>query len=557
MRRSGAVRVAFPTASELAVARLTVAVIVVLIALVGGPSINMRAVIVLAIAAAVLSGLALLWVFRATTPRLLPHVQFTIDVVLVTVLLWYTGGAVSPFKFLFLLPVIVAAAKLGTRAASGIAATSVAGYVAVAVLGSGDWSFVGRSGVLAEFATLVVSLALVVVLVGALASRAGSERRALAATRSDLETANLRMSSIVESLRSGLVLVDHQGRVAYINRVGQTILGGGSVEYAGLEYRVAFAEVPAFCERIASALDAGRPESRGEFYVRRRDGSAVPVGLSTSILRDESGVDRGVVAIFQDLTDVRRLEERARHADQLAVLGEFAAGIAHEIRNPLNVIKGSIDLLREGLEDDGDEARLAGLVSREADRLSKLVNDVLRYGRMDPGDRDPVRLDELVREVAVVLERHESRRPGTAIEIVADHPVTADINEEQIKQVILNLGVNALEAIEDEGLVRISVVPPVGSGRGVDAGAREGEVAVIVEDTGCGMAGGKLDEIFQPFRTSKKHGTGLGLAIVDKIMEAHGGRVTARSTLGKGSTFVICLAAHELQSGRDDTKGKA
>ncbi len=268
----------------------------------------------------------------------------------------------------------------------------------------------------------------------------------------------------------------------------------------------------------------------------------MPVGLSTSILCDGQGQERGVIAIFQDLTEARRLEERLRHEDRLAALGEFAAGLAHEIRNPLNAIKGSVDLLREGAGLSGDDAKLLDLVTRESDRLNKLVRDVLEFGRMESPERESVRLDSLLQEVAVIARNHPSCGPGADLSVDAPEPLEGVVNADEVRRALLNLTINALEAIEDGGSVRISLVKqtefPI---HGLEAGSGY-EVAIVVEDTGCGIPPGKRDEMFQPFKTTKKGGTGLGLSIVDKIVQSHGGRITVASESGRGSRFVVYLS---------------
>jgi signal transduction histidine kinase len=304
---------------------------------------------------------------------------------------------------------------------------------------------------------------------------------------------------------------------------------------------VAFAEVPAFCERLASTLEAGRPQTRAEFFVRQPGARSVPVGLTTSILKDDDGVDRGVIAVFQDLTEARRLEERSRHEERLAALGEFAAGLAHEIRNPLNAIKGSVDLIRESAKPDAGDARLFDLVVREIDRLNRLVGDVLTYGRMESGERQIIRLDELVDEVAAMARNHPSYRQEIALETGPQERVEGHANAEQMKRVLLNLLVNAFEAVEGAGRVRVAAVAKGSFGaRGLEGGP-DASAALVVEDTGAGISPDRRAEVFQPFHTTKKGGTGLGLAIVDKIVRGHGGRIAVASEVGRGSRFVVYL----------------
>ncbi len=531
----------FPHTQGIVVARLLIAVVVVVIALVGGAGFELTPIVWLGIAVAVLTGAYLVWIRVDVRRVVLLHVQFATDVVFVTALAHFSGGIASPFRLLYFLPVISASARLGAPSGMSFAAGAVAGQIVLMFLDRRSWTGLEEAGTIAETAILVVSLGLVSIVSAFLARRARDSEDDLESTRKSLDTAELRLSNIVDSLRSGLVLVDGDGRLIYMNTAGRGILGIAEPGAEALDYRVVFAEVPAFCERIASALDAGRPETRVEFFVRRAQGGNVPVGLSTSILKTEEEGEQGVVAIFQDLTEARRLEERARHDDRLTALGEFAAGVAHEIRNPLNAIKGSTDLLRDTLKPEGDEAKLFDLVTRESNRLSKLIDEVLQYGRMESGERRSVRLDSLAEEIVAISKSHPSYRKNIDLVVESADPIESVVSPEQIKRALLNLTINAIESIEAKGSVRLSVVRSDDFGsRGLEGG-HGFHVAVLVEDTGCGIASDWREDCFQPFKTTKKEGTGLGLAIVDKIVKAHEGRIAVATELGRGTRFVVYL----------------
>lgn len=536
-------RESFPRTKTVITARLLIAVIVVITALVGGSGVTLPAIITLGIIAVALTGVYLFWHSTGIHPRLLVFVQCAVDVVFITVVAHFSGGLASPFKLLYFLPVIVTAGRLGTREGVIVATGAVVGHFVLAVTGRVSWSHLLESGAVAEILTLLVALLLVAVLEGHLARKASESREKLEVTRTELDTAQLRIANILDSMGSGLVLVDSDGRLVYLNRTGETILGLAEAVAGGSDYRIVFADVPAFCDHISAALSAGRPEVRAEFFVRRGNGGTVPVGLSTSILRDDDGRDCGVVAIFQDLTDVRRMEERLRHDDRLSALGEFAAGVAHEIRNPLYAIKGSVDLLKDCIEPTEETTRLIELVARETDRLNGLLKDVLQYGGIESGERENTRLDVLVGEVAELARRHPAMTPEITLDLDASEPTESVVNSEQIRRAIFNLVINAIQAVDGKGSVRVSVVPEREfAGRGMAAGAGW-DVAVVVEDTGPGIPSEKRDEIFLPFHTTKKGGTGLGLAIVDKAVQAHGGRVAIVSESGRGSRFVVYLPA--------------
>jgi signal transduction histidine kinase len=181
------------------------------------------------------------------------------------------------------------------------------------------------------------------------------------------------------------------------------------------------------------------------------------------------------------------------------------------------------------------------LVAREADRLNALLQDVLQFGRMESGERETVRLDALAREVEELARQHPAMEPAKDLTVDAPETIEGTVNAEQIRRALLNLTINALEAVGDGGKVRLSLVPAGGfAERGLAGGTGCG-VAFVVDDNGPGIPADKKDEVFQPFRTTKKGGTGLGLAIVDKTVQAHGGRIAVVSKPGRGSRFIVYL----------------
>jgi len=520
-------------------ARVIASCVVVAAAFAGGERLQSLPVIVVAATAAV-SAAVYAWAERREIGGLAAvRSQLLLDVVFVTLLARYSGGLESPFTLLYYLPVVAAAQRLRRRDVTTLAFASLGGYLVLAFVGFEGWITLWGSGALAEMGVLALSLMLVAALASFLSSRARESERKLDEARSALDVAELRLSSVAGSMRSGLAIVDSDGRVAYLNPAGEQILALRRGEIVGHPHEEVLAHAPIMSERIASALRSGEPESRVELTVERGGGAAVPVGLSTSILEDEGGSGKGVVAVFQDLTDVRRHEEEKRHADRLAAIGEFAAGVAHEIRNPLNAIRGSVELLRDirGPVAD-DEAKLYGLVIRESDRLSNLVRDILHYGRPDRGSRSRVDLIPLVSEVAAIVRHHPSLVEGIEVE-TAGSAGSIEADPEQIKQAVLNLAVNAVEAIEDGGRVTIMAVAGTEFAERDIEGDPAREVAVVVEDTGCGIDGDAVADLTKPFATTKKGGTGLGLAIVDRIVQSHGGRIEVRGERGVGTRFVL------------------
>ncbi len=247
-------------------------------------------------------------------------------------------------------------------------------------------------------------------------------------------------------------------------------------------------------------------------------------------LFDREGANRGHVVALEDLTSIRAREEAMRRAEQLAAVGAMAAGLAHELRNPLASMSGSIQLLSEGKAFAEDEQKLMGIVLREADRLNGLVSDFLQFARPSPAQLEPVRLREVITSTLMLFSNDPARR-GVEVttELNGDPVLLADAR--QLGQLLWNLLANAADAMPGGGQVRIG------------ARTESGRVELTVADSGPGIDRDALEHVFEPFYTTKEQGTGLGLAIVHSIVGGHGGQIEVESQEGLGATFRISLPA--------------
>ena len=282
----------------------------------------------------------------------------------------------------------------------------------------------------------------------------------------------------------------------------------------------------------------GQDESRiqrAEIRFHRADGSEVFLGFSTSPMKDAEGQSIGRVVIFQDLTPIRQMEERVRIADRLAGVGELAAGLAHEIRNPLASIAGSSQLLRESATSVGESATLLDIIGRESQRLNGLITDFLAY--TGPSQRNTARLDvaSLLRDVVEAVRAGEAREKGVVIELARLPALRVEGDGEQLRQVAWNLVRNAVQAAPAGGKVMIDGFEQIRHGVRY--------VVAAVVDTGPGIAPGNLEKIFNPFFTTKEGGTGLGLSISQRIVHQHKGFIEVRQAPGKGSAFSVFLPA--------------
>jgi two-component system sensor histidine kinase PilS (NtrC family) len=301
-----------------------------------------------------------------------------------------------------------------------------------------------------------------------------------------------------------------------------------------------------------------------EFSLTRRDGRLIPVGVSCSPLRRADGGAAGLVAIFQDLTERKRVEEQLRRADRLAALGQLAANIAHEVRNPLAAISGAVEVLREDLALVGPNRELLEIVLGEAHRLKLITGQFLDFAKPKSVLFRPCAVRPLVQETLRLLDRSGERHPHTTWEITEAAPdvhVLADAD--QLRQVVWNLCLNAIQAMPHGGRLLVSVrlappetqpaLPPQPSADACAPGAAPPAtqpgadrpnaewVEIAFQDTGRGIPQEQLQRIFDPFFTTRPSGTGLGLAIAKKILESMGGQVGAESQVGSGTTFRIWL----------------
>lgn len=471
--------------------------------------------------------------------------QFLVDVAVISYLLLFTGGASSPFAPLFLLGPLLGGVFLNVRGGLVFALISATAYTLVyaadrsgllASAVSGITERLSDGALRLRVALYVPLLFLVGVIGGAIGRRLREGEQALQEARTELHRAQFDTESILENMSSGLVTVDALGIVRHWNRSATEIVGLAADAVRGRHYREAFGPgLESFAERLHETLESGAAVNRHEALVTRGDGREVPLGLSTSLLRDGYGERRGVIAVFQDLSEVKDLEARIRHGETLAAIGELSAGIAHEIRNCLNPIAGSVEVLQRELKVSGENARLLDLIIRESERLDSFIRELLDYARERPLQAETVEIGGLLRDVTDVARRHPSAVDGKKVILTAsDEPLWTRADYEQMKQVLLNLLINGLEAIEGNGEVTVRPIAERAAGGG-------GRVGFEVRDTGIGIPAPELERVTEPFFSTKNGGTGLGLAIVSRIVERHGGALDIDSRVGEGTAFRVWL----------------
>ncbi|BDG09044.1 two-component system sensor histidine kinase NtrB [Anaeromyxobacter paludicola] len=449
----------------------------------------------------------------------LAYVHIALDVALATTVVGITGWAESVFVFLYSLGIVNGSILLYRRGAVASAVLSAAVYLAL-VLGFAPSSL--QPGPLTLFAHVSAFLA-TAALSGYLAEQLRDTGARLEAREEDLAAITALHESIVQSVASGLLTVDGQGRVTFLNRAGEQITGLGLAEVRGR---------PA--ERWFGAFQEAHGRDETDFVAA--SGEVLRLGYSIFPLKGRGDEVIGRAVIFQDLTRLRAMEARVQRSERLADLGKVAAGLAHELRNPLASMMGSIELLGASAAPDSQDARLLSIVLREAARLDQLVSRFLAFSRPAPPRREE---SDVARIVDEALDVFANDPAAARVELRRDlAPVAVSCDPDQVRQVVWNLLLNAAQAVAGQ-----DGAPAEGpAGRVEVRCAADAEGArLTVADDGPGIPPENLARLFTPFFTTKPAGTGLGLATVHRIVDAHGGAVSIEPRPGGGTVFTVRL----------------
>jgi len=494
--------------------------------------------LILSIVTALLSGSVLLVArYFSSLNNYVIYLLLVWDISYVTVLLIITGGIVSPFSFLYLIVIIGVSTTLSRRESLLCASLCSILYGALIDLQYyGKLTSLGLSqepssqfGSAYIFYTIFINMLayfVAALLSGYLAERLRRSEWDLARKVVDYEELERLNSAIVANLDSGLMTVNNQGRVRVINRYAAD-LSGTTQEDA---YDAELAEIMPFFSGIM--LGKGS-HSREELSCSAPDGSMQIYGYKVVPLFDSVGEREGFIINFKDLTSIKVLEERLKRSDKLAAIGELAARIAHEIRNPLAAISGSVQLIAGGDRVDAADLKLFQIVLREAERLNGLVSDFLSYAKPNQPNPRIVEVATFLGEFAVIA-RQDKRLHSLNIVIDCQSSVQGYFDPGLMQQALWNLVLNACDAITEQGEIRLT------ASAAKEEGGGQGGTLLEISDTGGGIAAEHLSHLFEPFYTTKHGGTGLGLATVYRIIDAHQGKIDVTSAHGK-TTFSVWL----------------
>ncbi|VAX25554.1 Sensor protein of zinc sigma-54-dependent two-component system [hydrothermal vent metagenome] len=332
------------------------------------------------------------------------------------------------------------------------------------------------------------------------------------------------ISNVIQSMPNGLISLDKTGKVETVNRTAVKLLGLEENKVVGKNIH----DVLPNCKSEALGQNNSEKfEQNVECHLN--DGNTIPLNIISSKIKNEIGEDLGTVLIFTDLRELKSLEKAVERSERLASMGRMAAGIAHEIRNPLSSIKGLAQYLRNKFEKDSEDHEYASVMISEVDRLNRVIRDMLNFAKPHEPKLALCNIEDIVSHSLKLTESELNEKKINIILMNKDDLPTVLADSDLLTQVFLNLFANSIEAMDENGTIEISF--------------SEEEQFVIIEisDEGSGIEEENLNKIFDPFFTSKSTGTGLGLAIVYRIIENHNGKITVNSVVNKGTTFIIKL----------------
>ena len=481
---------------------------------------------------------------------LFAYVQILFDVLFVTALIYVTGGIESIFSFMYILTIINAAIMLYRRGGLLIASASSICYGSLLDLQYFNiiHPFYTRATELMTYSigyyfyTLLMNIAAFYV-VALLSSYLTEELRRssvkLKAKQYDLDQLELLHRNIVQSMSTGLITLDDRLNITYVNPAAEVICGAGYDELEGSYIGDIFPNiVPHLSLGVGryDNLDVAHRQKGIDIDYERQDGTKLHLGFSRSILKGPGEDEMGLILIFQDLTEFRQMQEQVRRMDRLAVAGELAAGIAHEIKNPLASLSGSIQMLKDEVKLGPMQQRLMDITTREAERLNALVNEFLLFSRPEKTVDQSVEVNEVIRDTLEMMKNSPELSRPIRIEKNLTDNLWVHIDAQRLQQVIWNLVLNAVQEMTNSGCLTVTTAVRPNQSGGED---KQNLAEISIADTGHGILPENQGKVFDPFFTTKDQGTGLGLTIVHRIVEDYGGRIFLESDGRSGTIFTL------------------
>lgn len=462
-------------------------------------------------------------------------VQFILDAALITALVWQTGDLTSSYITLYIVLISVSSLYLKPLSTLFVALICVVMFAVLALMISLlIFEPTGGVQITSKIVQIVSFHTVAFLVVGLLAARLSDRRYSgekLAEATKDLASLRALHERIIESIRSGLITTDLEGNIFTFNAAAAEITGLRPEDVRGEKIFSIFGNIRHQIDLTFAAAAEGEQLPRFEADLSTPDGFAVRIGYSVSQLFSEDNKATGLIITFQDLTQIRSMEETARRKDRLAAVGRVGAGLAHEIRNPLGAMRGAIQVLQSDTIPESRQASLMDIILRESDRLNAIITNFLTYATPTAGNFAEIDVGEAILDTLTLL-RHspDVGADHKLLEVLPSKPVVISADATQLKQIFWNLARNAIQAMDKGGTLRIRLesIP-------------HDRIKISFEDTGQGMPPESVEQLFEPFSNSTSGGTGLGLSIVYQIIRDHGGTINVRSIEGSGTVITVEL----------------
>jgi two-component system sensor histidine kinase PilS (NtrC family) len=469
------------------------------------------------------------------------YLQITVDVILITFLISLTGNTQIDYSLFYTLVIIYSVIFLGRTGGFIVATASSIFYgllldfqfykLVPFVSSSGHDYNLNFTDVLTNTLVHIVSFYVLAILASFVVEQEKKTRSLLEEKESEFNQLDLLFRSIVESVYTGVMTIDLQNTIKTFNLAAEEITGFTLAKVQDRKIEDVF---PEFLPFLIEEKIHEQTQKRLEVIITGKTGSKINLGLSISPLKGRYDNQIGNILIFQDLTNVKQMEENLEKSKNMALIGEMAAGLAHEMRNPLAAITGSIELLEQGLKLDGTDKRLMQIILRGKDQLDNFARDFLLLARPVPVSRELVDLNEIIEEVLEYIRLNKNWTSKIKIVKVFASKAEVFANKEQVRQIINNLVLNAIQSMEEGGVLSIKTKVAIQDDK-------KEYVEIKVSDTGCGIKENDLKKIFEPFFTNKEKGTGLGLTIVNHIVEGYNGKIKIESNINQGTVCSVWL----------------
>lgn len=464
------------------------------------------------------------------------YLQITLDTLLITLLVFYTGGSQSVFTVVYFFPIVMGAFMLFRRGSLLFATLCTLLFGALLLVEYGGYTFrllpaspsqlTNFQMLLYYFTIYSLTFFLVAILSSMLSSRLQKAEAELFQTVNEYDRLSFLYKQIFDDINTGIITVDVHNRITSFNRTAEQITGYWHGEVLGQEL-----------SRIFPGLEKEllHEERRHMAVIPRKDGEHIPVGFSCSRLNASDDNEIGSVYTLQDLSQIKKMEAQVQQAEKMATIGEMAAGIAHELRNPLAAISGAVQLLDSETPDNSINKRLFGIIIRESDRLDATIHEFLLFSKPVNPEKEWFSLRTLALEALETLSQDPDWNHSLTIDIEIQPDLDCWADPQLIRQVILNLVANSANACRNTNEGRILLQA------GETTAESKALIILDIADNGHGIPENIREEIFEPFFTTRETGTGLGLAIVRQIVHSHDGEISLRDFQPQGTIFSVSL----------------